>query len=447
MPNHDHEHEHAAHDHHNEVTVERESPVRTRVEIVIPAEDVNVEFARQFKELGAKVAMPGFRKGHVPRKLLEQRYGKQVAREVTEQLAQHAFFHAVDDHKLPVVAQPVYEPIIAVKGEPLKIVARVEVKPEFEVKNLDGITAKRETTTVTDARVEEQVERLRKQMAQVRTVEDRPVQKGDVVRADYKGSVPDEGGDALEGKDVQLEVGAGRFLPPFEEKLLGLARGAHAIDVTFPDDFDREKLRGKAVHFDVEIKDILELVLPALDDDFAKDVDESITGVEALRTKIREQLEVSEKDRAEAAVREQIVEQVLEKNPFEVPPSLVDRYLAAMLEDTRARLQRRGLTQADLANLDPQRIVDEMRPQAQRAAATQLLMETLSKQEKIEVTDDEVEEKLQEIAKESGSQIAKVRAYYRKEGRFETLRYQVRDDKALAYLVGRSQITEVTKEP
>ncbi|HEV8320360.1 MAG TPA: trigger factor [Myxococcota bacterium] len=435
------------HQHDHEVTIVRESPVLMRVEIVVPAAEVDEELNRALRDLGTKVKMPGFRQGHVPRKLMEQRFGKRVAREVAERLSSHFFFHAVDEHKLAIVAPPVFEHGEAQRGTPLKIVAQVEVKPDFEVKDLEGLTATRSVTTVAEAKVDEQLERLRRQAAQVRTISDRPAAKGDVLRLDYAGTVDGKGDDHMRGADVQVEVGSGRFLPGFEERLVGASRGKAEFDVVVPTDFEREELRGKTVHFAVDVKDILELVLPELDDEFAKDVADEIDSVAALRARIRKELEDAEKDRSEGAVREQVIEQVLSKNPFEVPPALVERYLNAMVEEMKQRLQRRGLSDTEMSVLDPRRLRDEMRPQAQKAAATQLLMETLAKQEKLEVGDEELEAKLEEIAKENGSPVARVRAYYRRDGRFESLRTQVRDEKALALLLARSQITDVPKEP
>jgi len=421
------------------IQVENLSPVEKKVTVEVTPERVGEYIDRAYASLGRRVKLKGFRPGKAPRAVLERNFRDQVEAEVAERLVNETFQEAAREQDIAAVAPPhvqVAEPGLSA-GQPFSYSARVEVRPVIAPKDYRGLEVTRKATEVTDAMVDAEVERLRESLSQLVPVEGRfDAQKGDWAVIDYQGFVagkPFEGGKA-EGSVVQ--VAAGDFFAGDIAALEGRKLGdTFDLDQVFPATFRDEDLRNKPVRFAITLKALKLKQVPALDDAFAKDV--GIEGVETLpglRVRIRADLEKREKRRAEQELHDALVKAALAKNDFEVPPSMVERAIDAMMESTAQRFARQGVDLRELG-LDVARIRADLREHALLQVKGALLLESIAETEKLEVTGDDEKAEISRRAEDLGVPVAKLQL--KGEAR-ASLRQRIREDKAVALLASHA---------
>ena len=417
------------------IQVEKLSPVEKKVTVEIEPAEVAKEIDRAYASLGRRAKLKGFRPGKAPRAVLERNFKEQVEADVVERLVQRSFEEATREQKLEAVAAPrvqVGESAIAA-DKPFSYVARVEVKPVIEPKDYRGLTVARKTVEVTDATVDAELDRLHQSYAEMVPVEGRTVAElGDWAVIDYKGSVegkPFDGGSA-EGAVVQVKDG--NFFAGEMAALTGRSVGEKfELTQPFPADFRDPALAGKPGHFEMQLQSLRTQKIPPVDDAFAKEV--GIEGVEtlaALRDRIRADIEKREKRRVEAEGRDALVKGALDKNDFEVPPSLVERTIDGMVESTAQRLARQGIDLRQL-DLDVARIRADLREQAVLTVKAALLLEAIAEAEKITVDDQDEQDEIRRRAEELG--VPPARLQMKADGR-AALRQRIREDKVVALL-------------
>ena len=411
------------------------SPVFVQVSVEVPWPDVEKAIEGSYAQLGRTARVKGFRPGKVPRNVLRQLFGKRVKQEVVSNLVESGLGRAVGEHKLAVVAAPSLEQQPEIKqGEPLAFSAKIEVRPNIESVDIAGIALTRNAATVSDEHVTQALERLRQQHAEVRPVEPaRPAQEADIVTCDYAVKVDGTERPDLGATDRPIELG-GSLLAELKAALLGKQAGDEVqAELVFPAEQGGE-FAGKPAVFDVKIKEIKEKVLPALDDEFAKDVDHE--SLEDLKQKTREKLEASAREQAESALRDQLIEKVIEKNPIEIPPSLAQQQHQAMLQEYLRMMQMTG------QRLDMnENVFEDMKRDAERRVRAALLLGAVARLNSIRVPPEELDKRFEEIAQKTGKHIAKVRAEMQGEQR-EMLESQLLEEKLLEYLLGQATITE-----
>jgi trigger factor len=423
-----------------QVQVERISPVVVELAIEVPADAVKTEVEKAYATLQRKARVRGFRPGKAPRQVLAHLYGPQVASDVANALVTDTLPRALSQNNVQPVNQPRVEAGPVAQGSAFSYKARFEVSPDIADVAYEGFELVRPATQATETMVDEQVELLRKTHASLEPLDPaRPAQSGDVVTVDFTlaidGTKLKEGG----GEGVQLELGSGQVLPELDAALVGKDVDA-VFDVVapFPAAHPRPELRGKAGSFHVKVKEIKKRVLPAVDDEFAKDVGSFQTLVE-LRADVHTRLEKLLKDRAETVVAEQIIEKLNERNPLDVPPSLVEQQCRMMeseiLQDAR-RMGRRP-TEEDFAKVHGQVHAD-----AEKKVRAGLLMAAIAKKQAIQVTEDDIRKGIEELAQETGKNVAKVRAEYNDPQRKNILIGMILEDKVLDIIEGKSIITE-----
>jgi trigger factor len=420
------------------IQVEAVSPVEKKVTIEIAPDRVAAEIAKGYASLGSRVKLKGFRPGKAPRHVLERSFKEQVEGEVLERLVGQTFSEAVKQESIDAIAPPhvhVEEPGLG-EGRPLRYTARVEVKPRLEPKDYKGLEVARRVPEVTDQMVSDELTRIQESMAQLVPVEDRfEAREGDHAVIDHVGSIrgqPFEGGKA-EGVTVQVRQGElvdGNILALAGKKLGETVE----LDQTFPATYRVEALRNQVAHFHLTLKALKTKQIPSLDDDLAKDLGiEGVATLDALRTRIREDLEKREQRRAESEHKDALVKAALRKNDFEVPPALVERAIDAMLESTAERFARQGVDIRQL-DLDLARLRGDMREQALLQVKGALLLEAIADAEKIEVADADVQAEVARMAGEMGVPLAKVQQQIRGGEARSALKNRIREDRALALL-------------
>jgi trigger factor len=430
------------------VTIEHLSAVKKKIKFDIPAEHVTSEIDKSFATIQKKASIKGFRKGKAPRSQVEKVFGAQMQEEVMRNLFQQTYYKALTEHKIMAIAHPEVEFDAAVtKDASFAYSATVEIFPEVTVKDYVGLQVNKEAYVFTPEVIDQRITEMRESVAELKPVADaRPVATGDFIMFDFDGTID---GVAIPGgsaTDFQLEIGSGRFIPGFEDQLIGLPVGEEKqISVTFPADYQATELAGKEAHFAVTVKEIKVKELPEVTDDFAKQFGEYET-MAALRTALEEMFAKQQQDRIESDLRDRLIEALIAKNDFEVPGTMVDQQVEQMLENAKRRLASQRMT-LEMMGMDEQQYKLQFRGVAEAQVKGGLLLDSLANIEGIEVSDDEIEVRVNEIAGDDEQNQERIKTYYtqNKEAR-DNLRAHLREEKALALLLSKAVITEVSAE-
>jgi trigger factor len=413
------------------------SSVLVEISVQVPWGDVEKALEGTYSRMSKTASVKGFRPGKVPRNVLKQVYGPRVKQEVVSNLVEAGLGKAVEKHQLTVVSVPPLEQLPELKqGEPLAFTAKLEVRPKIENVDISGLALTRNSSAVADADVDAAIERLRQGNAELAVPEPmRPAKEGDILTCDYSVAVEGVERADLSAQGRAIELGGG-LLPELRDGLLGKQPGETAeVDVTFPAE-ESSEFSGKSGHFSIQVKELKEKVLPDLDDEFAKDLDHA--SLDELKQKTRERLEAAAKERAESELRDQVIDKLVEKNPIELPPSLVAQQQQALLEEYVRMLRVSG--QRFGAGDD---FVQNMRMDAERRVRAALLMGAIARKQQLKIEAADVDKKFDELAHRTGKHVAKLRAEIQGEQR-QMLESQILEEKLLEYLLGQATITEAT---
>jgi len=423
--------------------VEEISSIKKKVSIEIPEDQVTKEVESFYKDLGKKAKIKGFRPGKVPRDILERYFKDYVKAEVVQKLIQDTYPQALSEADLQPVSPPVIDPGEFVEGKSYQYSAVIETKPDITLEGYTGLKIEGKKEEVKDEEVEGRLKALQNLHANLKTLsEARPIQAGDYVILDYEASVggkPLEGGKAI---DFTVEVGSGQFIPAFEEKLIGVKpEEEKTMEVSFPEDYGYQKWAGKTISFDVKIKEIKEKILPPLDDEFAKDLGD-YSSFEELREKLKGEIEKEKELALERQLKDLVVDQLLEANPFEVPESLVEEQAKAMVSDTKLRLAAQGVVLKNMG-VSEEKLQEDYRAMAQKQVRTFLILEKIAGQEGIEVTDEEAEGRLREMSERIHQKFDVMKRYYEKNGLLPEVKAGIIRDKTLNFLLEKAMVNYV----
>lgn len=423
-----------------EVTVQRISPVVLELSVEVPADDVKAQVDKAYLNLGKKAHIKGFRPGKAPRAVLTQLFGPQVANDVANQIVTDTLPRVLSDKNLTPVNQPSVE-----AGEPVdpkkafSYKARFEVQPDIEEVKYEGFELFRPKVEVPDAQIDEQLEQLRQRNAALKEPDPvRPAQKGDVVTIDFTLAVDGKEVKDGGGQGVQIELGANQALPEIDAALMGKNNGdSVTAEHTFPAEHPREDFRGKVGKFTIKIADLKERVPPALDDEFAKDI--GFDTLIALRADVHTKLEKAHKDRSETVLAEQIVAKLNELNPCDVPPSLVEQQCRIMEQEVVMSARRAGQR---FTKEQAEALHHAIQADAERKVRAGLLMAAIAKKNEFKVTDEDLEKGMQELAAETGKNVAKLRVEYREKSKRDILIGMILEDKILDFIESKSKIID-----
>jgi len=423
-----------------EVTVQRISPVVMELSVQIPADSVKAQVDKAYVNLGKRAHVKGFRPGKAPRDVLSRLFGHQVANDVANQIVNDTLPKVLSEKNLTPVSQPSVEAGEAV--DPKKAFsykARFEVQPEIEDVKYEGFELYKPKVEVPDSAIDEQLEQLRQRNAALKAPEPaRPAKAGDVVTIDFTLSVDGKEVTDGGGQGVQIELGAGQALPEIDAALVDKNVGDKVTaEHTFPAEHPREDFRGKKGVFDITIADLKERVPPALDDEFAKDI--GFDTLIALRADVHTKLEKAYKDRAETVVAEQIVAKLNELNPCDVPPSLVEQQTRIMEQEVVMQARRAGQR---FTKEQAEALSAAIKADAERKVRAGLLMAAIAKKNEFKVTDEDLEKGMQELAAETGKNVAKLRVEYREKSKRDILIGMILEDKILDFIESKSKIIE-----
>jgi trigger factor len=408
------------------------------IEVEIPADVVRRETGVVIERFQKLARLPGFRRGKVPASVVRQRFPEDIRSEVVEALVPRYFRQEVEKRGLQPVSQPRVSDLHVAEGEPLRFKASFEIMPEVQVSGYEELRAEEADTSVSDREVEEALGRLREQHATFNAVDDRELRDGDFAQVSLVGNPVDGEGKPVTMDEVLVEIGGASTVREFSENLRGARPGEERrFDVSYPEDFSDRRLAGKKFAYAITVKAIKQKVLPELNDDFAKETGD-FQSLAELRNKIREQLEAEKKHTAEHSAKEKLVEELVRRNDFPVPEALVDRQVDVRLERGLRALAAQGMRAEDMKKMDFSRLRAGQREAALREVKASLLLEKIADQEKIEVTDEEVNQEIENLAKQMQQTAEAVRARLTRDGALDRIRNRIRNEKTLDFLYRRS---------
>jgi trigger factor len=420
--------------------VEDLSPVVKKLSVELEHDRVKTEFDRAVGELSRTVKLKGYRAGHVPRRLVERFFGDDVRRDVAQRLVRGSISEALEEHKLLPIAPPRVENGDVEPAASFKYTATIEVRPVVEPKDYFGLAAPKLDTEVPEKDIDERLEQLRREQSTFVPVEGRDiVEPGDVVLVDYEGFVDGAPLRGAKREGVMLEAIPGSLLENKAETLVGAKVGeTRALGATFPSDYQVEDLRGKEAQFNSVVRGIKTKKTPELDDAFAKDVGrESLAD---LKAQLRKEMESTKRERGETAQREALLSALIEKNPIEAPPALVERNVDVMLQGMLQSFESRGMDIRQLGvNLD--RLRDDLRSRAVLEVKGYLLLDAIADKEKVEVGEAELTAHYAKIAAETGTTPEKVKAAFRRAEQQSSLTSRLRQDKAYSLVLDKAALS------
>lgn len=408
--------------------------------IEIPAEVVRQEAQTVAAEYARKVRLAGFRPGHAPTSLVQRRFRDDIRSEVVQTLLPRFFQDAVKDQKWSVVGEPRFEDLKFEDDQPLTCKATFEVFPEFQLGTYKGLEVEEDPLTVTDADVDAAVEEERQREATFEVVTDRPAASDDYLTVNYYGrDVKAPESPPIEARDVTVHLGGEGTVVAFSENLQGSRPGeVREFEVTYPENYPQKSLAGKTLGYRAEVQSIKKKVVPPADDDLAKSVSAFAT-LEELRAKLREDLVERARHRAEMATRQKLVEALLQAHDFPVPEVMVEAQLKRKLERTIAQLMAQGIDPRQ-AQVDWQKVRSEARPDAEKEVRASLLLSKVGEAEKIEVSEEEVDEVIRSMAQEHRETPAALKTRLTREGDLDRLKSGRRNQKALDFIYHNAKI-------
>jgi trigger factor len=422
------------------VDAKNKDGVKREISVEIPAEEVTREMEIIIQKYQKVARLPGFRTGHVPASIIRQRFREDLKSDVVEALVPRFFRKQAEKQGMIPVSQPRVTDLHIHDGEPLRFKASFEVLPEIVVEGYRELRSEHPAIVVTDEEVEEAVNNVREQHATYTSVEGRALADGDFAQSSMDGKPKENGASAqpVHMDEVLIEIGGKNTVPEFTENLRGANAGdEREFEVSYPEDVADQRLAGKTLVYTVKIQAIKQKILPELNDDFAKELGE-FTSLDQVRKQIRENMQAERTHDAEREAKDKLVAELVKRNDFEVPESLVDRQIDLRLERGLRALAAQGMKMEDLKKMDLPRLRAGQRDRAVQDVKSSLLLERVAELEKIEAGEEEVNHEIEALAKQSKQTPEAVRARLTQDGGLDRIRSRIRSEKTLDFLYHQS---------
>lgn len=393
--------------------VEKLEKNMAKLTIEVSAEELEKALQKAYLKNKNKISVPGFRKGKVPRQMIEKMYGPEIFYDdAANALIPDAYAAATDECELKLVSRPSIEVVQIEKGQPFIFTAEVAVKPEVTLGQYKGIEVEKVDTTATEEEITAEVDKERENNSRTITVEDRAVQDGDMTVIDFEGFVDGTAFDGGKGTDYPLTIGSGAFIPGFEEQLVGAEIGKEMeVNVTFPEEYHAKDLAGKAAVFKCTVKEIKVKELPEADDEFAKDVSEFNT-LEEYRADLKKKVEERKAADAKAKKEDAVIEKIIEGAQMEIPEAMIETQAEYLVDDFAQRMQMQGMTLEQYMQYTGSTIeamTNQMKPQAKKRIESRLVLEAVAAAENIEIDEEAIEAEMSRMAEAYKMELDKVK--------------------------------------
>ncbi len=428
------------------IKMEELSAVNKKLSFEIPWADVKEELESVYRDIGKKAKLKGFRPGKAPRKVLEQFFKEQAENDTITNIINKYYWQELEDKGITAISQPEITQEGLKDNTNFSFTASFETEPQFEPKGYKGIEVEKENISVTDDDLEKRLTEIRQMYATMEEVkEDRPVAHGDFVTMNFAGSLNGESPDELKAENYLLEIGSQRFIPGFEEQLVGMKNSeTKTINVTFPTDYHEAKFAGKEVAFRVTINNIKEKKLPEMDEAFIKNFDR-YNSLDDLKKDVRQSLEEESKKASEASLHDSIMEVLLKENEIEVPPSLQERQIYYMMADTHKRMTSAGMDQKTAMDLS-MKMHDKFKDEAAKIVKSFLILKSIAQKESFVIEESEIDKHIADLAAKHGRDYQLLKEAYEKEDRRENLKSELVQKKVFDFIEQHANIKAVAKK-
>ena len=395
--------------------VEKLEKNMAKLTIEVPADDLEKALQSAYMKQKNKISLPGFRKGKVPRQMIEKMYGAEIFYDdAANELIPKAYAEAYDEAELDIVSRPEINVVQIEKGKPFIFTADVATKPEVTLGEYKGLEIEKVSTRVTQKEVDAKIQEEAEKNARTITVTDRPVQDGDEVILDFEGFVDGVAFEGGKGENYPLTIGSGSFIPGFEEQLVGAeAEKEMEVKVTFPEDYHAEDLKGKEAVFKCTIHEIKAKELPEIDDEFAAEVSEFDT-LEEYKADIKAKIKDQKASEGKRKQEDQAVDAAVKNAQYEIPQPMIETQVMQMADDFAQRIQSQGISLEQyfqFTGMTADKMMDELRPQAIKRIETRLVLEAIAKAENIEISDEKLDEELAKMAENYKMEVDKLKEF------------------------------------
>ena len=396
--------------------VERLEHNMAKLTIEVPAEEVEKALQAAYLKERGKISLPGFRKGRVPRQMIEKMYGPEVFYdEAANRMISEAYAKAYDERELELVSQPKIEITQLEKGKEFIFTAEVAVKPEVKLGEYKGLKVDKVSTRVTQKEVDEEIDKERERNARTIDVTDRAVQDKDQITLDFEGFVDGVAFEGGKASDYPLTIGSGAFIPGFEDQLIGANIDEEKeINVTFPEEYQAKELAGKAAVFKCTVHSIKAKELPELDDEFVSDVSEKSETVDAYKAEVKAKIKERKENEGKQKREDQSVEQAVANAEMDIPEAMISFQSRQMVDDFARRIMQQGMTMEQyfqFTGLSEEKMMEEFKPEAEKRIRTRLTLEAIVAAENIEVSEERLDEELQKMADSYKMEVDKLKEY------------------------------------
>jgi trigger factor len=412
-----------------------------RITVETPVEKVNEEKLAIIAEFTKTAQMPGYRKGHAPRKIIERMYANTIKSEVSQRVIEKAYKEAIETEKLSIIGEPMFEDVRTEEGKPFSFAVTVELLPQVEAKDLSSITLVKKVKKVTDDDVSAVIDRYREQSARMEPVEGRGVEEGDYAIIDYSAERNGVSVAHFNGVNRQVFVTQKSMIEGFYNGMLGMKKGeSKEYETALPKDFPDPELAGAQVMFKVAVNEIKRKILPEADDQFAKEVSEFDTIAE-LRSDMRAMIEKRNRGTAESLLREDLLNRLIEDNPFEIPPRLMDRSAKSMLKNAERNMESQGSTKEEIADTRDERRESKLR-QAERSIREEVILDSIGRADGVRVENEDMELELAKIARGLNQSVEETKRQIANSDGMNGLVNHAYMEKVYAYVMGKVKIKE-----
>ncbi|HLA47746.1 MAG TPA: trigger factor [Nitrospinota bacterium] len=415
-------------------------PSVKKLKIEVPTEIVNREIDEAYKNLSKSANIQGFRKGKAPRKILEQHYKDRVESDVLQRIIPKSFAEAIKEHNIRPVTQPNVEDIKMEHGAPLSFSVTVETLPDVSVKDFNHLEFTRTIVRVTNDDVEKGLKGIQEMQAEFESSDDHHLESHDYVIIDYEGFSDNH--IIRKGVNHPIFVGSKSFIPEFEEGLIGLKKGeSKDIKITFPANHHDKELAGKEVNFKTTVREVKKRRLKPIDDNFAKELGE-FENLEALKSRVRGDLEDKERKTADSKVKNELVNKLIEMNPVELPPQLIEEEIDSMVHNTRHQFASQGID-LDKSGIDMNKLRDGFRDSAIRNLKSDIILEKIAEKESIAVSDTELDEEIKKYALSMRENFQVLKRKMQNNGSIDRLRKRLLIDKTFDAIINLLKVSDI----
>ncbi|MDH4317293.1 MAG: trigger factor [Desulfobulbaceae bacterium] len=430
-----------------DVVVENVSELRRKLIITIPREDVRQELDKAYGKLSTELKLKGFRRGKIPRAILEKSYKERIEAQVAEQLIQATYFDAIEQEKIDAVVHPEIAEHRINDDQTLTYVALVDIKPTVELKEYKGLPVEKASTEVSDIEIDREIQALRREHSVLRHADEgHEIAKDDIAVIDFQGFHEGSAMPEVRNENMSVDVGAGKLGAEFEDKLLGMKKGDKTLhEINFTSQYPNPVLAGKNIEFKIDVKDIKVRVLSVVDDEFAKDVSEDYNTLEDLKAGLKEQIKKQKEQTQQGDLNDQIMLRLLDNHPFEVPQRLVAYEIEDAIKQYEETLKRSGLT-LEAVGVKRDDLIQKNHEHAEKRVRGDFLIKKIAEVENIKVESEDLERGYQRIAEQYNMTVAEVKKFFVR--REETMPFiqELLNEKVLDFLLSQAAITEKAAE-